>query len=363
MQALIGQKKSQGQKFLEDGTRIPVTHIVCSGGNVVVQQKTVEKDGYNSLQLGLGAFKRPGKAAQGHIKRTASDAVPRFLREVKVADPEDLKNPGEVIKPVEVFEPGDIVDVTGVSKGKGFAGVVKRHHFKGGPRTHGQSDRERAPGSIGQTTTPGRVYKGKRMAGRMGHENVTVKNLQVVEVGDDYILVKGLVPGPVNNLIMVTKVGVSKKFVPLYREKVDGEEIQVQDENNKTATTENTEERQETLKEEIATTASNAAEAETQNADETQNEELSVSEKLSDSEVAASNATPAGEALGNSESANVKTAGDVEEEVKQPEEVVQESAQEESVEAAREEVGNVEKVEKPASAKASVDKKEDNGSK
>lgn len=115
---------------------------------------------------------------------------------------------------------GDLVDVIGISKGKGFAGVVKRHHFKGGPRTHGQSDRERAPGSIGQTTTPGRVYKGKRMAGHMGHSRTTIKNLQVVDVEENKntLLIKGLVPGPVKSRVFIKKVGEDKKFVPLWKE-------------------------------------------------------------------------------------------------------------------------------------------------
>ena len=116
------------------------------------------------------------------------------------------------------MQPGDIIDVTGISKGKGFAGGVKRFHFKGGPRTHGQSDRERAPGSIGQTTTPGRVYKGKRMAGKMGHETVTVKNLMIVDVLPDSILVKGVVPGIPDSLLVIKKVGEKKKFVPMLRE-------------------------------------------------------------------------------------------------------------------------------------------------
>ncbi len=222
LQALIGQKKAQTQKFLEDGTRIPVTQIVVTNGNVVVQSKTQEKEGYDSLQLGFGIAKHADKATLGHAKGASLTEASRFLREVRVDG--EVPEKGSRIKPTDVFEAGDVVDVTGVSKGKGFAGVVKRHQFKGGPRTHGQSDRERAPGSIGQNTTPGRVYRGKRMAGRMGHENGTIKNLEVVEVGDDYILIKGLVPGAVNNLVMIKKVGVNKKFVPLYKDKVDESE-------------------------------------------------------------------------------------------------------------------------------------------
>lgn len=122
--------------------------------------------------------------------------------------PVTLIQAGKDVKIGDVFKPGDHIQVTGTSKGKGFAGVVKRHHFKGGPRTHGQSDRERAPGSIGQTTTPGRVYKGKRMAGRMGGNRVTVKGLQVVSVdpNKNTIWVKGLVPGPSRGLISIKNV-------------------------------------------------------------------------------------------------------------------------------------------------------------
>lgn len=219
MQAIIGQKKSQTQKFLEDGRRIPVTEVLISGGNVVVQSKTTDKDGYNAIQLGFGSKKKANKSLVGHVKKASLNEASLFLREVGVEG--EVPEVGSVIRASDVLKPGDIVDVVGVSKGKGYAGGVKRYHFKGGPRTHGQSDRERAPGSIGQSTTPGRVYKGKRMAGRMGHERVTVSNLQVVEVTDDGVLIKGLVPGPVNNLLMITKVGEAKKFIPLYQEQVD----------------------------------------------------------------------------------------------------------------------------------------------
>lgn len=123
----------------------------------------------------------------------------------------------------ESFRPGDLTQVTGTSRGRGFAGVVKRHHFKGGPRTHGQSDRERAPGSIGQTTTPGRVYKGKRMAGRMGGKKVTIKNLPLLEidVAKKLLIIKGLVPGSKFNKLIIRKIGEVKKFVPLYKEEVE----------------------------------------------------------------------------------------------------------------------------------------------
>ncbi|MBI4089508.1 MAG: 50S ribosomal protein L3, partial [Candidatus Levybacteria bacterium] len=206
---LLGKKIEQSQKFLQNGIRIPVTRLSVNG-NVVVAIKTKDKDQYSAVQLGFQ--KREKKRSP---KSTKSQY--QFLREVRFADDAtDLPTIGDEIKASLIFKPGDIVNVTGISKGKGYAGGVKRYHFKGGPRTHGQSDRERAPGSIGSTTTPGRVYRGKRMAGHMGHEKVTVKNLRVVSVDNSFILVKGLVPGGKNNLLMLKKVGEDKKFIPLY---------------------------------------------------------------------------------------------------------------------------------------------------
>lgn len=217
LQTILGKKMEQSQKFLEDGTRIPVTRLWVKG-NVVVSVKTMDKDKYSSIQLGFGSKKKSNKASMGHIKGASLKQAPQFLKEVRI-DADETLIPGLVVNVVEMLKEGDIIDVTGISKGKGYAGVVKRHGFAGGPRTHGQSDRERAPGSIGQTTTPGRVYKGKRMAGRMGHENVTIKNLLVVGVTEDEILVKGLVPGSLNTMIIVKKVGEKKKFTPLFGKK------------------------------------------------------------------------------------------------------------------------------------------------
>lgn len=222
LQAIIGQKIDQTQKFLENGTRIPVTRLWVKE-NVVVSHKTIDKDNYSAIQLGFGQKKKAGKAQMGQTKGAGLTTAPKFLKEVRME--KELSSVGETINAAEVFKPGDMINVTGISKGKGYAGVVKRHHFKGGPRTHGQSDRERAPGSIGQTTTPGRVYKGKRMAGRMGNETATIRNLEVVDVSEDTILVKGLVPGGRNSLIMVKKVGENKKFVPLYREEESAEQL------------------------------------------------------------------------------------------------------------------------------------------
>lgn len=222
MQGLIGKKQDQTQGFLQDGTRVPLT-VVSAMGNWVTQLKMQDKEGYSGVQLGFDIKKKPNKSQTGHSKKAGLEKTPRFFREIK-GDVEGVVL-GTQINPSDVFKPGDLVDVTGVSKGKGFAGVVKRHHFKGGPRTHGQSDRERAPGSIGQTTTPGHVYRGKRMAGRMGHGNITIKNLEVIEITNDgAILIKGLVPGPRNSIVVINKVGENKKFKPLFKEEVLVEE-------------------------------------------------------------------------------------------------------------------------------------------
>jgi len=212
MNSMLAKKVEQGQKFLENGLRIPVTKLDVNG-NVVIAIKTKDRDKYSAVQLGFN--KRTKKLAAKSNKSAYF-----FIREVRMADADIAPAVGNVIKASEVFKPGDVVNVTGISKGKGYAGGVKKYHFKGGPRTHGQSDRERAPGAIGSTTTPGRVYKGKRMAGRMGNERVTVKNIRIISVDDNYVLVKGLVPGGRNSLLMLKKVGIDKKFVPLYSEKV-----------------------------------------------------------------------------------------------------------------------------------------------
>lgn len=227
MQALIGVKKVQSQRFLENGKRIPVT-LIDVKDNTVISVKTQENNNYQAVQIGFSMKKKATKAELGHAKGAKLEKAPKFLREVRILDEsETLPEVGTVLNPSEVFTPGDVVDVLGVSKGKGFQGGVKRYNFKGGPKTHGQSDRHRAPGSIGQGTTPGRVYKGKRMAGRMGNENVTVENLEVVQVTNDGVLVvKGLVPGIINGLVVVKKVGEDKKFIPLQKtpEELEAEE-------------------------------------------------------------------------------------------------------------------------------------------
>ncbi|MGA2911102.1 MAG: 50S ribosomal protein L3 [Candidatus Levyibacteriota bacterium] len=220
LSSLIGRKIYQKQGFLQDGTRVPLSGVRVFG-NVIAQVKSADKEGYNAVQLGIETKKKARKSLVNHSKKAGLTNTPAFLREIRVDDITDV-TAGTEINPAEIFAAGDIVDVTGISKGKGFAGGVKRYHFKGGPRTHGQSDRERAPGSIGQTTTPGRVYKGKKMAGRMGQDTVTVKNLEVVEVTNDGILlIRGLIPGSVNTIVVIKKMGTNKKFVPLYKEAVE----------------------------------------------------------------------------------------------------------------------------------------------
>lgn len=215
--SLIGKKVSQKQGFLQNGKRVPLTAVNVMG-NVVTQIKTADKEGYTAIQVGMDIKKKAGKRDLNKAKQAGLEKAPRFFKEIRVDDVEGATL-GSQLNISEIFTPGDIIDVTGTSKGKGFAGGVKRHGFHGGPRTHGQSDRERAPGSIGQTTTPGRVYKGKKMAGRMGTDTVTVKNLEIIEVtADGVLLIKGLVPGNLNGYLTIKKTGQNKKFVPLYKE-------------------------------------------------------------------------------------------------------------------------------------------------
>ena len=196
---IIGKKLGMTQVFSEDGQAVPVTAIEA-GPCTIVQVKTQENDGYQSVQLGFGYRKRLNKPKTGHLKGLGSF---RTLREFRVDDLGSYEV-GQQID-VSIFSEGDIVDVTGKSRGMGFAGGVKRHHFHGGPKTHGQSDRHRAPGSIGAGTTPGRVLKGLRMAGHMGNERVTTQNLKVVRVDAqrNLILIRGAVPGAKYGLVMI----------------------------------------------------------------------------------------------------------------------------------------------------------------
>ena len=229
MNTIIGKKTLQSQAFLTDGTRIPVT-VIDVARNVVVSVNTKDTDGYDAVQLGYGSRKKSTKSLLGHVKKANLTSAPLVIREARMHSDNSSFASGDIIDIESILKPGDIVKVTGLSKGKGFAGVVKRHHFRGGPRTHGQSDRERAPGSIGQTTTPGRVYRGKKMAGRMGHVISSALNLLIVAVNSTAdkktIIIKGLVPGSVNSIVTIVKTGElsEKKVLPLIQ-KIDAEKV------------------------------------------------------------------------------------------------------------------------------------------
>jgi large subunit ribosomal protein L3 len=209
IEEILGRKVGMTQVFDDGGEIVPVT-IIEAGPCIVTQVKTMEHDGTPAVQLGFEEVerKRLNQPLLGHLK-----GLPplRVLREVRVANPAAYEVGQKV--DVSVFRAGDRVDITGTSKGRGFAGVVKRHGFAGGTRTHGQSDRMRAPGSIGQSTYPGHVIKGKRMPGRMGGRRVTVQGLRVVEVDAErnLILVRGSVPGSNGDLLRVRKSVKHKK--------------------------------------------------------------------------------------------------------------------------------------------------------
>ncbi len=201
---------NQSQQFTELGKRIPVTFIQAGPCFIA---RTTDMGDYRSVQLTMGVAKHITKAEAGHLKKSGLDIKPRFLREIRTTETIEELTPGKEVKLADIFAVGDAITVMGVSKGKGFASGIKRYNFKGGPRTHGQSDRERAPGSIGATTTPGRVYKGKRMAGRMGTDQVTQKGLEVIAIDAEknILTVKGLVPGGVNGLLVIQKKAVDQK--------------------------------------------------------------------------------------------------------------------------------------------------------
>lgn len=203
IRGLPGKKIGMSQVFREDGRVVPVT-VIEAGPCTVTQIKTKDTDGYEAVQLGFGEVQRLNRPQAGHLKKSR---LSRFLREVGADDMAEFQV-GQRIG-VDIFEPGELVDIIGRSKGRGFAGVMKRHGFGGGPRTHGQSDRARAPGSIGGGTTPGKVFKGLRMAGHMGDQRVTVKGLEVVRVDPErnLLLVKGGVPGAPNGLLLIRKTG------------------------------------------------------------------------------------------------------------------------------------------------------------
>lgn len=216
MKGILGKKVGMTQVFDESGEVIPVT-IIEAGPCFVTQKKTVGQDGYAAIQLGFEEVKpkRLTQPQQGHLRRNNLPPL-RHLREIRMSEGEiEDYEEGQKIS-IGIFEVGEIVDVVGISKGRGFTGVMKRYGFGGGPITRGQSDRQRAPGSIGQGTTPGRVYKGKRMPGRMGNQRVAAQSLQVVLVDPqrNLLAVKGSVPGARNGLLLIKearKTAIMKK--------------------------------------------------------------------------------------------------------------------------------------------------------
>jgi large subunit ribosomal protein L3 len=199
MKALLGTKIGMTQLISEDGKAVPVT-IIKAGPVTVTQVKTVDTDGYNAVQVGFEEGKNLSKAVAGHLK--AADVTPKYIREFRTESADDLQV-GSTID-VTAFELGDVVDATGTSKGKGFAGTIKRHNFERHKKSHGGKGNVRKPGSIG-SMYPQKVFKGKRMAGRMGHDQVTVKNLVVsyIDVENNLIGLKGAIPGPKRGLIVI----------------------------------------------------------------------------------------------------------------------------------------------------------------
>lgn len=203
LHGLLGRKLGMTTVFTQGGQAVPVT-VVEAGPNVVTQIRTKDRDGYEAVQLGFGDVpqRKLSKPVQGQMQ---NNTWVRYLREIPADNVTD-HTPGDLVD-VDLFQENELVDVTGWSKGRGFQGVMRRHGFKGGKRTHGQSDRERAPGSLGAGTTPGKVWKGKRMAGRMGNHRTTVQRLQVVRVDSSrhLLLIKGSVPGAKNGLLFVRR--------------------------------------------------------------------------------------------------------------------------------------------------------------
>ena len=204
--AILGKKLGMTQIFAEDGDVIPAT-VLKAGPCIVMQRKTAERDGYEAVQIGLVEYPAPrrlSKAMEGHFKHAGANPV-RFLREVRMGQGDDPVKVGDKVL-VDEFKVNDFVDVTGVSKGRGFAGFHKRHHFGGGGAAHG-SMFHRAPGSIGASAFPSRVLKGMRAAGHMGVDRVTIRNLRVVQVllEDNTLVVRGAVPGPQGGYVVVRK--------------------------------------------------------------------------------------------------------------------------------------------------------------
>ncbi|MDD8020878.1 MAG: 50S ribosomal protein L3 [Acidobacteriota bacterium] len=212
IEGIIGRKVGMTQIFDEAGNVVPVT-VIKAGPCTVIQKKTREKDGYETLQLGLveeKSRKHPNKAENGHFKKSGGPVL-KVLKEFKCQGPEDKKE-GDQLLAADIFEVGEKVQVSGISKGKGFQGVMRRHGFAGGGAGHG-SMFHRAPGSIGASSYPSRVIKGMRMAGRMGQDRISVKNLKIVQIDQEknLILVKGAVPGARGGLVIIRKGSIKGK--------------------------------------------------------------------------------------------------------------------------------------------------------
>ncbi len=207
MKSLIGKKIGMTSVFTDDGSSVACT-LIEAGPCYVTSVKTKDNDGYDAVQLGFEERKEKGlkKPVKGMFKKRKLPLL-RYLREVRDFDNVEELKIGSVLK-ADIFTEGETVKVTGLTKGKGFQGVVKRHGFGGGSRTHGQSDRQRAPGSIGASSYPSRVFKGQKMAGRDGNDKVTIRNLKIVKVIPDsnLILVKGAVPGAISGLVQIFKI-------------------------------------------------------------------------------------------------------------------------------------------------------------
>lgn len=225
LNTILGIKKEMSSGYDTRGRRVAITKVVVSP-NFVTQVKTVEKDGYNAVQVAMGSKKSVKSPQKGHFKKAGVAENLRFVKETRTGGDEGL-TAGTEIAINKVLRKGDEVKVTGTEKGRGFQGGVRRHGFHGGPKTHGQSDRHRAPGSIGTGTTPGRVLKGKKMAGHMGAEKATTRGLEVIQVdsANNIVSIKGAVPGPYGGLVLITKTGVIKGYTPPPEEKEDEEEV------------------------------------------------------------------------------------------------------------------------------------------
>jgi large subunit ribosomal protein L3 len=206
---ILGTKLGMTQVFDEDSRVVPVT-VVQATPNTVTQVKTKDTDGYTAVQLAYGSTKHVTKPIAGHLAKAGVDRA-KVLAELRLEDGDELPELGSTVT-VEAFAKGDVVDVTGTSKGKGYAGVMKRHNFRGMGDGHGVKKKNRHPGSVGNASTPGRTFRGQRMAGRMGGERVTVQNLEIVEVDTEHqlILVKGALPGSDGQVVFVRSAVKSK---------------------------------------------------------------------------------------------------------------------------------------------------------